>query len=222
MARTLSTGRPRPVRGQPEPQHTWRAAGALTVAFVLGMAVAFGIWAIGSRPSKAEENVAALKQADAERDIKQTAELTELARGGRDRLTPVLQAMAAIVPVGAGGPAGPPPTADVVKGWREVLSAEVARYANPPSAGTAVNVARNGLRVAVQQLAAAVDMFESNVALAGQQRTLALRAWSVAAIQLDQINIDAGYGHAHVQLPSGSDTGVIAPDSSPEGSGGRR
>ena len=227
MARTTLS---QPVRrlGQAEPNRTWRAAGALTTAFVLGVAVAFGIWAVASQPSKAEQNIAAMQRADAQRDVKQVAELTDLARGSRDRLTPVLTAMAAIAPVGTTAPPGPPPTADIVQGWREVVSAEVARYANPPSAGTGVNIARNGLRVAVQQLAAAVDAFAAAasgngalVTLAGEQRTLALRTWSVAAIQLDVINIDAGYGHAHVVLPSGADSGVIAPDDSPEGSGRR-
>jgi hypothetical protein len=144
----------------------------------------------------------------------------------------VLNGMAAAMPVAKGAAPGPPPTPDVLRGWRDVVSKEVTSHADSPSAGTAVNVARGGLRAAVQQLNSAVDMFDAAVAapeplraqlvtLAGQQRTLALRTWSVAAVQLDVINIAAGYGHAHVQLPAGPESGAIAPDSSPEGSGRR-
>jgi hypothetical protein len=113
-----------------------------------------------------------------------------------------------------------------VNGWRDVVAAAEKSYEQSPSAGNGINVARSGLRTAVQQLAAAVRMFEASlgpggstlVALAGEQRTLALRTWSVAAVQLDVINIEAGKGHVHVQLPSGTGSGAIAPDGAPEGS----
>jgi hypothetical protein len=131
-------------------------------------------------------------------------------------------------PPGTGSPAAP--TIDDVRGWRDVVSAEVQRYVETPSAGNGVNVARTGMRTAVQQLAAAVDGFAAAatapaplasdlLALAGAQRTLALRAWSVAALQLDVISIDAGKGHVHVYLPSGPDSGTIPADTAPEGSG---
>jgi hypothetical protein len=239
MPRTMPIGRARP--GKPVRSATatrsglgrWPAAAGMVTAFALGLAVAFGIGALNSRPDQTEQQIAQLKQAEAERDLAQIASLTELARGSRDRLTPVLLGMAEAAPVAENAAAGPAPTADAVRGWREVVSAEVTRHADAPSGGTAVNVARNGLRVAVQQLAAAVDGFEIAagaaeeargrfVALAGQQRTLALRTWSVAAIQLDVINIDAGNGHVHVQLPAGPGSGAIPPDGSPEGSGRRR
>src|SRR5690349_18388345 len=98
MARTTLSRRPASRLGEAGPNRSWRAAGKLTTAFVLGMAVTFGIWAVASRPSEAERNIATLTQADAARDVKQIAELTDLARGSRDRLTPVLVAMAAVAP----------------------------------------------------------------------------------------------------------------------------
>jgi hypothetical protein len=207
----------------------WPAVTALITAFVLGVAVAFGIWAVASQPSSSERNVEQMQRAEVERDLKLVAELTDLARGSRDRLAQTLSGMAAVAPFGTATP-GTPLSADSVKGWREAVTAEVNRYAEPPSAGTAVNVARGGLQAAVQQLASAVDLFEAAatapqplsgklIGNAGTQRTLALRTWSVAAIQLDQINIDAGYGHVHVQLPAAPGSGVISSDGSPEGSG---
>jgi hypothetical protein len=240
MPRTQRIGRARsgkPVRSGHSDATTgprrWPPAASLLTAFVLGVAVAFGIGALATQPDAAEQNIADLKRAEAERDVAQVTTLTELARGSRDRLAPVLLGMADAVPVAPNAAPGTQPTAATVAGWRDVVSAEVTKHADAPSAGTAVNVARGGLRAAVQQLAAAVDNFETAVAaaepvrsrlfvLAGQQRTLALRAWSVAAIQLDVINIDAGNGHVHIQLPAGPESGAIAPDSLPEGSGRRR
>jgi hypothetical protein len=240
MPRTPPIGRAR--SGKPIPSghrpaasglRPWPAAASLITAFVLGVAVAFGIGALATGPSASEENIADLQRAEAERDVAQIGTLTELARGSRDRLTPVLLGMADAIPVDPKATPGAGPTSATVNGWRDIASGEVTKHADAPSAGTAVNVARGGLRAAVQQVAAAVDAFAAAVdaaeptkakllVLAGQQRTLALRTWSVAAIQLDVINIDAGNGHVHVQLPAGPESGAIAPDSSPEGSGRRR
>jgi hypothetical protein len=119
-----------------------------------------------------------------------------------------------------------------VNGWRDVVTAVEGAYEQAPSAGNGITVARSGLHTAVQQLAAAVKGFDAAltagepgrsalVALAGEQRTLALRTWSVAAIQLDVINVEAGKGHVHVRLGDGVDPGAIAPDAEPEGTGDR-
>lgn len=204
-------------------------AGFLT-AFVLGLVVAFLITA-GNGPDATQRRIAELQQEEADRDAAQLGPLTELAKGTRDRLTPVLEAMALAAPAD-GSAARSPLTPEAVNGWRGVVSEVEARYEQAPSAGNGINVARTGMRTAVQQLAAAVKGFETAagvaepvrsrlVALAGEQRTLALRTWSVAAIQLDVINIDAGKGHVHVQLPFGAGSGVVGPDTAPEGSGRR-
>jgi hypothetical protein len=207
----------------------WIPVTGLATAFVLGFAAAFLINTLANGPDATERRIAELKQEEVERDVAQLGPLTDLAKGSRDHLSPVLQAMAGAVPLGGAAP-GQMPTAEVVKGWHDVVSAEEERYAQAPSAGNGINVARTGMRTAVQQLATAVDGFEAALtapeplkgtllALAGQQRTLALRTWSVAAIQLDVINIDAGRGHVHVQLPAGPDSGAIAADTAPEGGG---
>ena len=238
MARTMHVGRARsgkPVRRPaPSPTSRWRAwapATGLFAAFVLGLAVAFLMGAVATGPDATERRIEELKQEEAKRDVAQIATLTELARGSRDRLAPVLPAMADAAPPG-GRSGGTVPVADVVRGWRNVVSAEAARYAESPSAGNGVNVARTSMRTAVQQLAVAVEGFESAlaaaeplkgrlIALAGEQRMLALRTWSVAALQLDVINIEAGNGHVHVTLPAGPGSEVVPPDSAPEGGGSR-
>ncbi|MFC7760240.1 hypothetical protein ACFQY4_21110 [Catellatospora bangladeshensis] len=98
------------------------------------------------------------------------------------------------------------------------------------SGTTATNVARGALRNAVEQLAAAVETSAAARALpapsrqlvlaaASRQRELAVMAWSVAATQLDQINVDAGHGHQHVYLEIAGISGLMAGDSLPEGTG---
>ena len=207
----------------------WTSVAALVTAFALGFAVAFVSVARESGPDATQRRIAELEQAEVRRDVEQVGALVELARGGRERLAPVLGAMAHAAPLDDTAPPTAP-TAEEVRDWREVVSGEVRRYAETPSAGNGVNVARTGMRTAVQQLAAAVDGFAAAVtappplaggllALAGAQRTLALRTWSVAALQLDVISVDAGKGHVHVQLPAGPGSGAIPADTAPEGGG---
>lgn len=211
------------------PRSRWGSATALVTTFALGFAVAFvsGSWTSG--PDATERRIAELKEAEARRDIEQVGTLIELGRGGRERLTPVLEAMAKAVPFNDTAPPAAP-AIDEVRGWRDVVSGELRRYEETPSAGNGVNVARTGMRTAVQQLAAAVDGFATAatapeplardlLTLAGAQRTLALRTWSVAALQLDVISVDAGKGHVHVYLPSGPNAGTVPADTAPEGSG---
>ncbi len=236
MARTTAAWRPRsgkPVR-PPVTRRSWVPVTGLVTAFVLGFAVAFLVGSWTSGPDASQSRIEELKQAEVQRDVEQIEVLIELGRGGQERLAPVLLAMAEVAPLDTTASPAPRvvPTADQVSGWREVVSAEAERYVETPSAGNGVNVARTGLRTAVEQLTAAVDTFDAAItaaeplrgrllALAGTQRTVALRAWSVAALQLDVISVDAGKGHVHVQLPSGPNSGIAPPDSEPEGSGQR-
>jgi hypothetical protein len=230
MGRTVRTTRSRAAGAPwatPPPRtgkRAWTAASGLLTAFALGLAVAFLITS-GNGPDATQQRIAELKQEEADRDVAQLGPLTDLAKDSRDRLTPVLAAMALAAPVDRSAPRSPL-TSDAVNGWRDVVSAVAGSYEQAPSAGNGINVARTGLHTAVQQLAAAVKGFDTAltlpepgrstlVALAGEQRTLALRTWSVAAIQLDVINIEAGEGHVHVGLGDGAN----APDGEPEGSG---
>jgi hypothetical protein len=53
------------------------------------------------------------------------------------------------------------------------------------------------------------------LALSGKLRDIAI--WAVGATELDQLNIDAGDGHAHVFLPAAPGQGAMTSDGSPEG-----
>jgi hypothetical protein len=232
MGRTARTTRSRAAGASwatpppPTGKRAWIAASGLLTAFALGLAVAF-LFTAGNGPDATQQRIAELQQQEAERDVAQLGPLTDLAKDTRDRLAPVLEAMAAAAPVDGSAPRSPL-TAEAVKGWRDVVSAVAKPYEQAPSAGNGINVARSGFHAAVQQFTAAVTGFETAlslpepgrsalVALAGEQRTLALRTWSVGAIQLDVITIAAGKGHVHVQLRDGGS----APDAEPEGSGRR-
>src|SRR5690606_35064554 len=112
------------------------------------------------------------------------------------------------------GPAGPAAvTAADVEKWRQAAAAAVQGFADPPSGETATNVARSSLASAVRQLATTVDTYAmardltgplraAALDLAARHRADALFTWSIGATALDALNVDAGYGHQHVHLPT--------------------
>ncbi|SDH86377.1 hypothetical protein SAMN05192558_105404 [Actinokineospora alba] len=206
--------KPRPTRPVSRPAASMPRRVGLAAAFLLGFVLAFliGSWSTG--PDTTERRVEELRQEEVRRDAEQIAALNDLTSGTRDHLVPVLEAMTAAAP-----------TAEVVQLWREVITAEMERYQSSPSVGNGVNVARTGFRDSVGQLALAVRTHEialtaaeplkaDLLALAAEQRTAAVSTWSVAALQLDVVNVAAGNGHRHVQFSG-------APDNEPEGSGTR-
>jgi hypothetical protein len=221
--------RPRPVKGgsrqvTAEPSPVRRIV-PLVIAFALGALLAGPIAAVtadGDDPTTFDNRVAALKAEEAKRDAAQIVELTAKARDVQQRLIPVLTGIAAAVPPGQ--PAGP----SDVDGWRAITGKVVEEFADPPSGGTGVNIARSGLAAAVRALGAAVDLYATAMAqppdtrgalleLAGRQRDIAVATWSTAATQLDVLNIDAGNGHAHVFLPAAPGQGALTPDGTAEG-----
>jgi hypothetical protein len=202
--------RARPFRlGDTPPQQ--RPAWVLAlVGFAVGALLFGGGGYLISQPNEQEQMAQDIRAADAARDKDQIRSLTELARATRDDLAPVLDGL-------AGDAAAADPTA-----WRQTVDAAAKSFDDPPSGSTATNVARGSLTTAVDQLAVAVDTYQQGPALrdlAMRQRDLAIMTWSVGATQLDQINIDAGYGHQHVYLQGGPDGEAFTPDSAPEGTG---
>ncbi|MEU5727279.1 hypothetical protein [Micromonospora sp. NPDC047738] len=179
-------------------------------------------FAVG-QPSPTEAGTAQIREADAKRDVQQITELTEMARETADQLSPILRA------IKQDTDAGRTPEASQVQQWQQTMRQLTEQFANPPSGMTATNVARGGLRSAVDQGAVAVDSValavtspaparKNQLALAARQAALASVTWSVAAAQLDQLNIDAGHGHQHVYLDAGDAEGAFTPDGAAEGS----
>ena len=209
-----------------------RAAGVpwvwVVIALAIGALLGGPIGAATADPrSDTERAVDAIKAADAKRDAQQIVALTEQARQVRDTLAPILDELATAVPP-AGAAPGPDATPQRVAAWKAVTTKTVEGFANPPSAGTGVNIARSGLTSAVRTLHEAVIAYEqalqapapakaAQLAHAGQLRNIAVATWAVGGTELDQLNVDAGNGHAHVFLPAAPGQGAMTSDGSPEG-----
>ncbi|MFI7662983.1 hypothetical protein ACIBTW_29300 [Micromonospora parva] len=205
-----------------------RTARYAAVAGVIALVTALLGGLVGyqvGRPDATEATIASIKQAEAKRDAQQIVELTETARRVRDQVAPVL---AAIKTETTGGRA---PDATQARQWQEVMRRAAEPFADPPSGTTATNVARGGLRAAVQQASLAVDAYALAAGVPAAQRAAVLDVaarqaaeaatiWSVAATQLDQVSVDAGHGHQHVFLDTDPHGGALTPDGAAEGTGG--
>lgn len=169
--------------------------------------------------------IAAVRAEEARRDVALIGALTDQARRVVQTLAPVLDGLAATMPVGSSelGAVAPKERVDA---WRSTSRAVVAEFAETTSAGTAVNIARSGLAAAARQVDLAVAAYGEALAApdpvpwlatAARQRDVAVATWSVAATQLDVLNIEAGRGHAHVFLPAHPGQGALTADGVPEG-----
>lgn len=184
------------------------------VGFAVGALLFGGGGYLAGRPSEQEQMTEDIRAADAERDKVQIKSLTELARTTKDDLLPVVT-----------GLAGDGTVADVTV-WQQTVAAAAKSFDDPPSGQTATNVARGSLATAVDQLALAVSTYQQSLTggaglreLATRQRDLAIATWSIGATQLDQVNVDAGYGHQHVYLQDSPEGEAFTPDGEPEGTG---
>jgi hypothetical protein len=178
-------------------------------------------------PASAEtENAEELSTQFAARDKRQIEELTTRTRSMVDELSPVIVGLGKTLPPG-GDRVGPLASASEVEDWLARVREADEYFAESVSGETATNVARNGFGNAVDVLLEAVETYklaldepgarDALLAAARDQRDLAARTWSTASIQLDAINIEAGFGHQHVVFPSSAGPGAQAPDSLPEG-----
>jgi hypothetical protein len=209
-------------RGQSSALSIGPIALAVVVVAVIGGAVGYTI----GKPDATKAAIADIQAAEAKRDLKQIAELTTLARTTISSLTPVLAALDKALPTQKDAVAQPATEAQVTQ-WQQAVDAASAAFAETLSGTTATNVARGGLRAAVDQLVICVRTYALSGRLTGaeqqrlrqlaaDQRNVAVATWGVAATQLDAINISAGYGHQHAYLPSSG--GGFTPDGAPEGS----
>ena len=195
------------------------------------MAAAVGLF-IGVQvagPSTTDKAIASMRADEAKRDATQIVTLTTLARSTAQEVKPVVDGLRSGLPVAdTGAKATQPVTDEQLARWKQIMAQQVERHKESPSGSTSTNVVRNGLRNAVNQLSVALDTFAAARALpagqqapllvvASRQRLLAVTGWSVAATQLDQINIDAGHGHQHVYLTDSSEGDAAVGDDSPEG-----
>ncbi|WP_433119278.1 hypothetical protein [Micromonospora sp. CA-246542] len=176
-----------------------------------------------NRPDGVESAAADIRKAEVQRDSQQIVELTATARRLSKEVAPILTALRAVASTGE------QPGLEQARQWQQTMLRAAAPFADTPSGTTATNVARGGLRGAVEQASLAVETYllaitgpptqrAALTALAKRQAAQAEAAWSVAATQLDQVNVDAGQGHQHVYLEGGD--GAATHDGAAEGSGG--
>ncbi|GLW11750.1 hypothetical protein Misp01_68780 [Microtetraspora sp. NBRC 13810] len=216
-----------PVRVAPRPlddgrhRRRFRLWLAAAVVLAFGAGVPAGMAIAGPGTSGEDAAVAEMREQEARRDAAQITELTTMARATQEALGPVVDGLAAAAPEGGAG-APEVPQARLSE-WRTVMTGEVKKYEETVSGATGTNLARNALRSSVNMLSVALDTYvmaadlpedrrASALGIVTRQRSLAVATWSVAATQLDQLNIDAGNGHQHVDL-----TGAPMNDGFPEG-----
>ncbi|GAA2339933.1 hypothetical protein GCM10010170_022480 [Dactylosporangium salmoneum] len=199
------------------------AAGALAVGGLIGGLIGA---AVADPRTDIQRRIDQMQVAEVQRDAAQVLTLTDQARRVLDLLGPVVEQLATALP--PGGTAGPVADQGKVDGWKAVTRKGAEEFANPPSAGTAVNIARGSLAAGARQLDLAVDTYAAAVkaaepdrpallTLAGRQRDTAVATWSVGATQLDLLNVDTGRGHQHVFLPSAPGQQAMTSDGSEEG-----
>jgi len=166
-----------------------------------------------------------LEQEFADRDRQQIEELTNEARAIAETLQPVMAGLDKALPR-SGGPVEQV-AADKVQGWLDTVRDAAAPYQESISGGTGFNIARNTIRAALDGLLNTLETYQlasgagdDRAAVhqqAAAQRDNAIRTWSAAGVQIDAINIDAGFGHQHIEQLGGAEAGGVAPDTLPEG-----
>ncbi|NEE03495.1 hypothetical protein [Phytoactinopolyspora halotolerans] len=159
--------------------------------------------------------MAELEAAEEARHAEQVVELTDLAVAIHGGLMPVLGGLHEYLPVD-GPPSQEAPAASELEAWSAAVDDASARLGDPPSASTEINLTRQGISLTLELLDSALRLYaealeaeggqhERLVALASELRADAVASWSPAALQLDQLNIDAGHGHVHLSLPLNPD-----------------
>jgi hypothetical protein len=176
-------------------------------------------------PSASEE-AKKLEEASESRDTTQVTQLTALMRQYAEDLDPAVRGVNKTLPPERKRRVGPFASAREADEWVDATRKAAAFFDETVSGETETNVARGALATAVRGLARMAETYRLAVEHRAMRRELletvrsqrddAIDAWETAAIQVDVINIAAGFGHQHPPLPGGTGT---SPDELPEGTG---
>lgn len=171
-----------------------------------------GTWLL-ARPSATERGVAERRAQSAANDIDVGGEVVAAAAAAAPAIQDVLDDTHDVLPADAGSrqPVQARATRAQVQQWQERVAEASTQLEVAGSAGTSVNVARNALAAATDQLGVVVDLYDvaldlppeqaaSLLPIIGAARVAAVDAWNTAAIQVDVVSIDSGLGHSHVYL----------------------
>jgi hypothetical protein len=184
----------------------------LVAGLVIGVAAGLLVPRLFDDSDPMQERIAELKEADRQRDRELTEELVGLAEQARDHVVPVLTATSQ---------PGHVPSGEEVGQWRGAVQQAAELFAERPSGGTAVNLARSGFAGSVTTLQHAVQAYSDSLKASGENgdrlrelaaelRDDAVVEWSLAANQLDVAGVEAGVGHVHVFLPPQGVEGELA------------
>ncbi|MDA2812404.1 hypothetical protein O4J56_17310 [Nocardiopsis sp. RSe5-2] len=221
----------KPRNSRPNPPPVRRALLAVAAALAISGASVGGYYAFLREPPPGPDpdRVAELEASESARHVDQVGALIDTTRDAHDELLPVVEGLDTALPADGSEP-GEAPGGDEVDGWAETVGGVAERLSASPSGDTDYNVARGGVRSAVDLLGSSVEVYAAALDAEGSERerlegvaadlrTQAVRAWAVAATQLDVVAIEAGHGHVHIYLPAAPDSGALQPDSAPEGTG---
>ena len=230
--RATASSAPRP-QASPGRRQFW--LGALAAAALLIPCALLAIVLVGGdRPgtpgggaaptASPQSEVQRLQELTHTRDKEQVKDLTDRMRGYAQQLDPVLTGVAKTLPPEEKDKVGPLAAAGEVEDWRKRTRTAAADFDDIPSGDTGTNVARGALATAVRGLAEMMESYKlaldtpaARTAMLERvraQRDLAMKAWQTAAVQIDVVNIAAGFGHQHPPAPG---SGVAPPDNLPEG-----
>lgn len=240
-----SPGREAFVPPRPPETPVWRSSafwlGGLVVGLAVGAIAVAAFVVLGADDdgppaaaaptptAEAIQSAEELEQQFDERDRQQIEEITTQAKDVAGRLEPVMDGLEEALPRG-GGPAAQVADEEVQE-WLDTARDALAPYEESISGSTGHNVARSTLRAALDVLVNAIETYrlagaagadrQAILARAASQRDNVIRTWSAVSIQIDAINVEAGFGHQHVAQLGGAAAGGQPPDSLPEGTDAR-
>lgn len=192
-------------------QSWWRQRPPLWATIALVVVVAVVTWLL-ARPSSVERRAEELREESATRDVEVGEQLVEVSVATVPQVQAVLDdTWAALPEVDGTEPVEQPATRAEVDQWRGVVGQILADLDEVGSAGSEVNVARNGLVGAAEQLLVVCDLYDvarqlpeeeaaSLLTATATARRAAVETWNTAAIQVDVVSIDTGQGHSHVYV----------------------
>jgi hypothetical protein len=217
--------------GGPGSRGSWlRSRWAAIQLSVLTLAVVGVVIVLGDNDNaeadRTDDLVTRLEEQESARDREQIEQLTATGRQATALVDPLVTQLSSSPPAGELTLTDATVDRRTVAGWARTARRARGLFGDPESASTGINVARGALVGAIDAVNGAVRAYDDGLALpeglhqtaaltrASESLDLAVRLWSVAASQIDELNVRAGFGHQHIHLAV-----ATPPDSQREGTG---
>lgn len=219
------------VRSASSTHTTWWLTGGSVL--LVGAVVASVVLLFGGGDDQVTPDPARVAELEASADVRHVDQVESLighTRAAHDELVPVLESLNGVLPADGSAPAEEFPDGEEIDEWLNTVRGASAHFDHAESGQTDFNVTHAGLSGSVDLLGSALSAYHAASQSEGDQRVelldlsadlrdQAVKAWSVAATQLDVVSIDAGHGHIHLYLPSEPGSGALQPDEAEEGEG---